>query len=400
MDKVFRISAYYPTYCAELIDWSVGLTLPATSYEITDMLERMGGKDIDRVSCQIEESYKGACLADVIEGNISIRELNAIARKISELEEHQEAALEGLVKMECGDLNSHRLLYRKILQLIENVDLCQIVSEARNDAQLGRLYVENTFSSVLDELPEEVFQLLDFEKTGRERREAEGGVYTSSGYAVCLNALKEPDQEPDLDLEKPPYTILLEIRNKEAESGPWLHIELPLFREKLAELQERLPCEEYQYHCVDCAIPFFREYINQEGVDLQDIGLFSQRMERAQELGLLAKYKAVLQATGCQDVKRAAELGHIQTLKEYQLIPPEPETELERSALYAKMWLQKKLGMNGEALFGQNLEELGRCLMERHHVESTDYGLIQRADGGPIQRFHQKIEPNSMEMTM
>ncbi len=124
---------------------------------------------------------------------------------------------------------------------------------------------------------------------------------------------------------------------------------------------------------------------------MQELNDFAQMMDFALERGELAKYKAILLATGCRDVSQAAELGKYRWMEEYRFLPYQDERD---PAEYGAAWLKKKLGEDARLVPDQGLEELGRCLMERDHVQETDYGPIQRVDGQPIQRFDQKQLPD------
>ena len=60
-------------------------------------------------------------------------------------------------------------------------------------------HAENGFVEGVDDLPDRLFELIDFEKIGREARLAEGGVFTEdSGYVVRHQELKELEKLPDL----------------------------------------------------------------------------------------------------------------------------------------------------------------------------------------------------------
>lgn len=387
MDRVFEL------YVADkdLHTRSTKLTLPASPYEIADVLEQVGSEKADELYFEVEESHRGEYLVDMLENSITLRELNILAWRIAEMDEGQEAILEGLVKMESRKQGTGRLPYLKLLQLTENTDCCHWVPQARNDSQLGRFYAENGFVEGIDDLPDKLFEMLDFEKIGREMRLAEGGIFTEdSGYVVRHTEMREPEKVPNLDLQKPLYTIAMEIRKAGEENGPWLTIELPLMEGKLEEFQKRFPREEYAYSCIDCAIPFFGEYISGGDAGLQEINGLARIMDFALARDELAKYKAILLATGCRDVRLAAELGRQRSMEEYRFLPYQNENGPEE---YAAGWLKKKLGRDAALVPDLGLEELGRRLMERDHVTETNYGPIQRIDGQPIQRFDLERTP-------
>lgn len=393
MDKVFEL---YVTD-KDGHTRSASLTLPASVHEMTDALDQVNSGGVEEPYFEIEEYHRGEYLAKVLESSITLPELNILAWRIAEMDEGQETVLEGLVKMEQKTQNVIHLSYLKLLQLTENTDCCHWVPQARNDSQLGRFYAENGFVDGVDDLPDKLFELLDFEKIGRETRLAEGGVFTKgSGYVVRHTEMRELMKTPDLTLRDPLYTIALEIRKAGEENGPWLTIELPLLEGKLDEFQERFPREKYAYACTDCAIPFFRDCVEEQEVTLHDLNEFARMMDSALARGEIAKYKAMVLATGCHDVKKAAELGKQRSMEEYRFLPYQGENGPEE---YAADWLKKKLGQDAALVPDQGLEELGRRLMERDHVAQTNYGPLQRADGQPIQRFDLEPEQN-FTMTM
>ena len=66
-----------------------------------------------------------------------------------------------------------------------------VCNELANDYRWVRFYVDNDFPVIPPNLPEEVYQLLDYGAIGRKARMEEGGVLTSGGYVV---------QHSDLDV--------------------------------------------------------------------------------------------------------------------------------------------------------------------------------------------------------
>ena len=150
MDKVFEL------YVMDKDQYirSASLTLPASMHELTDALDQTGAESVREMYFEVEESCRGEYLADVLENSITLPELNILAWRIAEMDEGQEAVLEGLVKMEAKKQDSGRLPYLKLLQLTENTDCCHWVPQARNDSQLGRFYAENGFVEGVDDLPD------------------------------------------------------------------------------------------------------------------------------------------------------------------------------------------------------------------------------------------------------
>lgn len=169
MDKVFELYVEGKDQPVR----SATLTLPASIYEMVDTVERVGLEKVEEMYFEVEKSHRGECLADALEKDITLLELNILAWKVAEMDEEQEAILEGLIKMEQRKQGDPCLPYPKLLRLAENTACCHWVPQALNDNQLGRFYAENGFVEGMDDLPDKLFRLLDVGKIGREARLAE-----------------------------------------------------------------------------------------------------------------------------------------------------------------------------------------------------------------------------------
>lgn len=120
------------------------LFLPATPYEMQDALERAGCRSQEEAYFQVEEYLDFEYLESVIHPTCSLNHLNALAKELSELDDRQSIAFEGLLRME-QEKNEGQISIHTLLQLAHNADCCHVVGEARNDSQLGRFYAENDF---------------------------------------------------------------------------------------------------------------------------------------------------------------------------------------------------------------------------------------------------------------
>ena len=129
-------------------------------------------------------------LEDHMPEDMDLTELNLLAKKLASFEPVQEAAFEGLVRM---DLNKWitELPLPRLIDLANSADCCHVAPGVGNDEQLGHFSVDNDFPVIPPSLPEELYELLDYEAIGRKARMEEGGVFTSGGYVV---------QHTDLDV--------------------------------------------------------------------------------------------------------------------------------------------------------------------------------------------------------
>ena len=345
----------------------------------------------------MEEYLDFEYLESVISPDCSLNHLNALAEKLSELNDRQSITFEGLLRME-QEKNEGQISIHTLFQLAHNADCCHVVGEARNDSQLGRFYAENDFFEELSDLPDKVFDLLDFDRIGREQRQAEGGVFTRGGYVVQNTELEQiplPDDPPP----KPDYTVLLKVSrgyfNDGQDDGPSVTIRLPASEEDLDKALEQLNVaswEECGYTCLDCAVPWAREWMEDEE-NLGTIRPFAEKLDQLQRQGQLPKYKALLLATGCEDLQDALELAD--SVKEMVF---SPAIDSPKDAALAEL----------QTIFdGENLKSLlrhldldgyGQELIAADHEVLTPYGLLHRQDGEPIPSRQKEDQGMGMEV--
>lgn len=394
MNKVFEL--YIANALRDEERYAV-LDLPATPYEMLDALERAGCRSSEEAYYQVEEYLDFEYLESVISPDCSLNHLNALAEKLSELNDRQSITFEGLLRME-QEKNEGQISIHTLLQLAHNADCCHVVGEARNDSQLGRFYAENDFFEELADLPDKVFELLDFERIGREQRQAEGGVFTRGGYVVQNTELEQiplPDDPPP----KPDYTVLLEVGHAFFNAGENADrsavIRLPASEEDLDKTLEQLDVaswEECGYACLDCAVPWAREWMEDEE-NLGTIRPFAEELDQLQRQGQLPKYKALLLATGCEDLQDALEL--VDSVKEMVF---SPEIDSPKDVALAEL----QTVFDGENLKNLlrhlDLDGYGQELIAADHEALTPYGLLHRQDGEPIPSRQKEDQGMGMEV--
>ena len=394
MNKVFEL--YIANALRDEERYAV-LDLPATPYEMLDALERAGCRSSEEAYYQVEEYLDFEYLESVISPDCSLNHLNALAEKLSELNDRQSITFEGLLRME-QEKNEGQISIHTLFQLAHNADCCHVLGEARNDSQLGRFYAENDFFEELSDLPDKVFDLLDFDRIGREQRQAEGGVFTRGGYVVQNTELEQiplPDDPPP----KPDYTVLLEVGHAFFNAGENADrsavIRLPASEEELDKTLEELDAvcwEECGFVCLDCAVPWAREWMEDEE-NLGTIRPFAEKLDQLQRQGQLPKYKALLLATGCEDLQDALELAD--SVKEMVF---SPAIDSPKDAALAEL----------QTIFdGENLNSLlrhldldgyGQELIAADHEVLTPYGLLHRQDGEPIPSLQKEDQRMGMEV--
>ena len=118
------------------------LELPATEYEMLDLMEQLRLKPGQIPYLEILEFYDYEYLAGRIQELPDVFQLNTLAKRLAELEIHGMAAFEGLVSMELQK-GGTRLSILRLIDFAYSEDCCHVVEGPMTDCQLGRFFAEN-----------------------------------------------------------------------------------------------------------------------------------------------------------------------------------------------------------------------------------------------------------------
>ena len=374
------------------------LDLPATPYEIEDALEKVRLQPDEELLLEIEEYYDFGFLAPYLEDVNNLHGLNALAQRLSQFVDYESAVFAGQLKMDLEARISDITLPR-LLSLANNTPYCDVVDVAVNDSQLGKFYAENGFVTELEQLPDEAFKIiedmLDYEQIGRKMRQAEGGVFvdrSTYGYSGYVIRHKEPELVNALPApEKPDYMILLEVckgyfNDPDYDSDSVVQLKLPASKETLDGVLNTLEAADWSelaFTCLDCRIPALIEAVNQT----EDVFAVNHAASRFAKMTgeAIPKLKSLLEVTGISSLADAVRLT--EQLESYVYSPEfSSPTDVARAEIKFSLIEQE-----ADLLIPHvNLHQYGKALLENHNWTLTDYGMISRQDGQPIQRFEEQ----------
>jgi hypothetical protein len=376
------------------------LDLPAQPWALLDALNKLRLRDGEEMYIEIDNYYNFGFLAPFFEDKpCSLYELNALALKLGELDTGQSTAFEGLVKMGVSKKQSP-LSMPKLIDLAYSSDCCHVVPEAKNDFELGGFYAGNGFVPSVDGLSDELFEMLDFEKIGRELRHGEGGVFTSDGYVVQHEDLNEVYTNLDLTSpQMPDYQMLLEVSlrhygDPEYDNDNLVRLKLPAsdraINAMLTELYA-MSVEEIGWCCLDCRIPALMDAVT-GAKSLDEINSFAMALSEMNEKEVV-QYKTVIEATGCKALPDAEELrGH---LGEYT-ITPNISSPIEMAHAELDFMMDRDEAERLKPFV--DLYGYGKAAIERYGGKLTTYGFIERKDLQPIQTVSEQQTQKGMEM--
>ena len=374
------------------------LDLPATPYEIEDALEKVRLQPDEELLLEIEEYYDFGFLAPYLEDVNNLHGLNALAQRLSQFVDYESAVFAGQLKMDLEARISDITLPR-LLSLANNTPYCDVVDVAVNDSQLGKFYAENGFVTELEQLPDEAFKIiedmLDYEQIGRKMRQAEGGVFvdrSTYGYSGYVIRHREPEMANALSApEKPDYMILLEVckgffNDPDYDRDSAVQLKLPASKETLDGVLNTLEAADWSelaFTCLDCRIPALIEAVNQT----EDVFAVNHAASRFAKMTgeAIPKLKSLLEVTGISSLADAVRLT--EQLESYVYSPEfSSPTDVARAEIKFSLIEQE-----ADLLIPHvNLHQYGKALLENHNWTLTDYGMISRQDGQPIQKFEEQ----------
>ena len=378
------------------------LELPASPWELWDALEKVRLQTDDILYMEIEDYFAFAYLSPHLDGlDISLNELNDLAALLSALDEVQEVAFDGFLRMEVQnkvDTNGGVITLQDLRDLAVSAKTdCYHVVDAADDAQLGRFYAENGFIPELDGISDGVFEMLDFAGIGRMMRCNENGVFVGSLYVLRDGELTTAPPVQKTLPEKPGYLFRLTLGLRPDFGGNRTAVlDMPASEEALAAAQEQLGTLNWENTVVlnyDGILPnaaFFADLPS-------ELEAFNEFAKAVQDMPFpekqLPKLKALLKQFEVQDITTALSLT--ECLDDYVLTPEissPQETAIDQLHFMTD-------DHSAELLISHvNLYAYGCDIIREDNASLTPYGLLHRADYQPMLTPVQKASEANMTM--
>ena len=378
------------------------LDLPATPWELWDVLDKLRLRDGEILYMEIDDYYAFEYLAPHLEKlDISLNELNDLAAQLAALDEVQGIAFEGMFSMEVQkkvNANGGIITMQDMRDLAVSARAdCYHVVDAADDAALGRFYAENDFIPELDGVSDTVFKMLDFAGIGRMMRQGENGVFVGSLYVLCVGELTAAPPCPKKLPPKPSHLFRLTLGlHPDFKDARTATLNLPATEAELSAAQEQLGTLEWENAVVldyDGVIPNAANF-----ADLpMEMNAFNSFSGAVRDIPFpdrqIPKLKALLEQFEVKDIGTAMQL--VEHLEDYNLTPKlssPQETAIDQLHFMTDEHSVELL------LPHVNLYAYGCDIIREDNAVLSPYGLLHRADYQPmlepIQQSHES------EMTM
>ena len=364
------------------------LDLPASPWELWDAMEKVRLKDDKALYMEIDDYYAFEYLAPHLDGlEISLNELNDLAVLLSALDEVQEVAFNGFLRMEVQnkvDTNGGVITMQDMRDLAVSAKTdCYHVVDAADDAALGRFYAENDFIPELEGVPYAVFKMLDFAGIGRMMRHGENGVFVGSLYVLQDGELTTAPPVQKTLPEKPGYLFRLTLGlHPDIGDARTVTLNLPAAEAELLDAQEQLGVEGWEGVTVidyDGIIPYAADFTDLP-MELDEFNVLAAAVrDMPSPEKQLPKLKALLKQFEVQDIATAISLT--ECLDDYVLTPEissPQETAIDQLHFMTDDHSVELL------LSHVNLYAYGCDLIREDNAVLSPYGLLHRADYQPM----------------
>lgn len=351
------------------------LDLPATDYELLDALEKLQMQPGDQPRWEICHSSNNTGHLQIYLNDCTIYELNAFARKLGSMSRDQRGAFEGMLQMAL-DKREGPMCVADLFTYANSTDSCHVLSDVGNDDQLGRFYACNDFIPELEDIPDFVFDRLDYVRIGKEMREGERGIFTHYGYVLQSGELCPDLSDHSVPPTKPEYTLRLLIGRYPFETGGEPEIttslDLPASAETMVKALEKVGAaswEEVIFTVEDSAIPGFPEDLY--GESFEELNDYAQTLKELQDSGDLLKAKALISTKPCSTIHEAMDM--MEQLDHFNFEP-----RLHDPIEVAEQEIRDYMPANkvDALLKNVNLYNYGMEVIQEYGSKLTEYGLV------------------------
>ena len=356
------------------------LELPASRYAIDDALQRAhvpegGGYELH--GFRGFPSFVRSAL--ILSGSKTLEELNLLAVKAGRMNETQLGAYEGILKLRQDADIDHPMSMKELINAAYNVDSFEFHPGDTNDYDLGAICMQNEMLDLIQDLPDEVFDLLDEEKVGQALRRNDQGTFTSQGY-VYRSSKDWQEVYDGVHLPEQPdgHSGLISLRLESVDNAPvtdsgvWL--ELPADEQAMRLALASLGESTFDT-CVIAKAESILPSLKYQLAGDEDIGRLNTlagRMQAFPDRRTLVKYKAVLELEVCNDLDMQLDIAENLDCYDYDPII----LSLEAYAEYVLK--EADFDVNDPAFSGFDFKGYGERCLQGNGFVTTPYGSIAR----------------------
>ncbi len=329
----------------------------------------------------------------------TLEELNFLAKRLDKFSSDKE---------DFTSIIAYRALLKKPFDTIReainrtyNLETVPVYP-CKNVYSYGEIVLEGEMLEELDDIPDEVYEMLDPDKVGRAMMEREGGVFIGEYYAIPNSY--EPALVYDEELPEPMDNWIFKIDiagipEREEDFGRMKTetFTLPVDEDYMQDIAEALGKNNIE----DCMIMNFESAIPQiqNGCfeNMEDIYVLNDIAQKFSELSRedAAKFKAVVSA------EKPSDFGYIENIL-FALNQYEADISINYASEFGAKYLAKMLppDFDRSLLKGACTAEFAQKILSANNCAFTEYGVISKCGGhlySMVEAPHQE-QDNNFEM--
>lgn len=391
MKKIFDVHAAKPgrPYNAPTVD----ISLPEALYELLDVQERLRAANASEVKVQITYSHTSKYLNLLPIEHGGLYEVNALAEKMSSLEDWQQEAFDGLVKADAFKSDKPAPISR-LIDFAYSSECCHVLGGITTHKELGEFLVDNEMWNDTAEMSEEVLSRMDYTAIGREAQLTQGGVFTDNSYVEQHSELIEAHKTIDYTPRIPDYTMLLKVSTSDYDGEKSAPLKLPATSETLNKVLEQIGAGSWQetsFECLDCKAPMLKNLISSD-TEIAEVNRLAETLSQMPQKQLI-EYKAILAAVKPNHFDSAVQL--MDQMDEY-LVTPQYETLEDVARDDLNLIVDPR---SAEVMIPYlDLKGYGAALVKGLNAELTDYGMVERKERQPVHIPEEQPQQGGMEM--
>lgn len=366
------------------------IKLPSTQSiinEILDLYELDSSCKCD--VCDSTESY----LKKIVPKDVNIFTLNLLAEKLSKMDYEEKECFKGMILEEKLRTKTSFILLNQMLNIADSVDKCQYISNVKDDKELGKFYCEKDFSN----LPNDIIDYMSFEKLGEKIRNENPGIYLNNNFIIFPKDIEQKYKEGFVpELEQMEGTVLLNVEYEKKSVKLWLPACQDDVKDVLDEIggKELYDCNIELKDCIAPSMMYLIERELKENANIDLINKFAFNLEQFQKQGELNKYKAIVEAEECTDIKTANSIAGQMNNYYYSKTYIDP-------IVYASLVLEERipeieLNIDYYESLSEFLYDMGEALMKEYGINNTIFGTVVCGQSEAIKYVKQIEEDNQL----
>lgn len=374
------------------------LELPTDRFCLADAMERArvpdgGGYELHRFN-----DWPGFLkCALIMAGDKTLEEVNFLADKVSGMNEEEFHVYEGILKQH-HDSEQDPMTMKELINAVYKLECFEFYPGVTNHYELGEICMQSEMPDWIQELPDEVFAMLDAGKVGESICRSEQGAFTEAGY-VFRSSPDGPEVYDGIHLpeqnDRHDGVIALRLiradSGQAADAGVWL--ELPADEQAIRQALHTLG-ETNLDACViaeaESIVPALKFQLAGDE-DIRQLNTLAERITAFPDSRTLAKYKAVLMVEDCCDLDMVLDIAN--NLDCYDFDP-----QIMSPGQYAE-YILKEAGFDPDdpAFCGFDFHDYGKRQLQESGYMATAYGTVIRNDQPFI---HEYTKPQEQGMIM